>query len=75
MALVRTLQRVNLDRPFVHDEVECTCTVFQDVHGQTYIQLDTYGSKRRQIPGKKSQSLQLSPEAVKELLGIIRENF
>jgi len=75
MALVKQLQHVRLNRPFVHEEVECTCTVFEGPDGRKYIQLDTYGTKHRQIPGKKSQSLQLSPEAVKELREIIRDQF
>ncbi len=39
------------------------------------LQIDTYGSESRKIPGKVSQSIRFSPEALKQLSKIIRENF
>jgi hypothetical protein len=66
MALVRELKEVTLDRDMPHDEVECTYSVIHDNNGKQYLQIDTYGSSSRQIPGKKSQSLRLSPEAIRK---------
>jgi hypothetical protein len=40
--------------PGVHEPVDCTYTVFEDGAGQRYLQIDTYGSKQRQLRGKKA---------------------
>jgi hypothetical protein len=39
------------------------------------LQLDTFGSKERQIPGKQSQTLQLTVETARELMRILRDEF
>lgn len=67
MALVTQFEKVGMEKPRVHDEVECTYTVFSDKNGRKYIQLNTFGSKSRQIPGKQSQTIQLSESAVRAL--------
>jgi hypothetical protein len=67
MALIRKLERSSMSRNSVHDEVECTYTIFRDKTGRRYLQIDTYGSSRREFPGKKSQSVQFGPEAIGEL--------
>jgi hypothetical protein len=74
MALVKKLERLALDRPFVHAEVDCTYTVFES-DGKRYLQLDTYGSPTRKIPGKKSQSLQLGPTAITQLKDLLKAQF
>lgn len=60
-----------MDRNTVHDPVRCTFCVFQDEAGRTFLQLDTYGSDRRKLRDKKSQSLQFGPEAIKQLRGLL----
>jgi hypothetical protein len=35
------------------------------------LQIDTYGSARRKIVGKKSQSMRFLPEAIKQLKEIL----
>ena len=67
MALVRKLEKLSMLRNSEHGEVECTYTIFRDNAGQRYLQIDTYGSSRRQLNGKKSQSIQFGPEAIGEL--------
>ena len=57
MALVNELKRTTLERCSVHGSVECTYTTFVK-NGVKYLQIDTYGSKGREYPNKKSQSLQ-----------------
>jgi len=63
MAIVRKLESIQLDRDSKHSEVNCTYAVVEDDKGSKYLQIDTYGSKTRKIPGKKSQSIRFSPEA------------
>ena len=64
MAIVRKLDPIQLDRDSKHSEVDCTYSVIEDDKGNKYLQIDTYGSKTRKIPGKKSQSIRFSPEAI-----------
>ncbi|MBX3633034.1 MAG: hypothetical protein KF695_08995 [Simplicispira sp.] len=73
MALVTDLRSQPLQAVTKHAAVDCTYTVVTH-EGQKFLQLDTYGSLARQIPGKKSQSLRFSPEALQQLKQIIQEN-
>lgn len=75
MALVKKLDKITMDRNFVHDPVECTYTVFTESDGEKYLQIDTYGSKTRKLKGKKSQSIQFNVDSLRKLAEIIREIF
>jgi hypothetical protein len=75
MAIVRKLHQISLEKDSKHTEVEATYSIIED-SDEKYIQIDTYGSKNRQIEGKKSQSLRLSQEAINQLKDIIKKyNF
>ena len=43
--------------------------------GGGLLQLDTFGSKKRQVPGKPSQTLQLTVETARELMRILKDEF
>ncbi|WP_139285370.1 hypothetical protein [Acidovorax soli] len=73
MALVTELRTQPLQTVTKHSAVDCSYTVVA-IDGQKFLQLDTYGSVERAIPGKKSQSLRFSPEVVQQLKQIIQEN-
>lgn len=75
MALIRELKELMLERDVPHDEVDCTYSIIMDDQGKRYLQIDIYGSKARQMPGKKSQSVRLSPEAIQQLTRIIADRF
>ena len=68
----RDLPQPEYVRP--HTEVECGYRIFMGAAG-AILQLDTYGSDERQIPGKVSQSLQVDEYAARELLTLIRRAF
>jgi len=70
MAIVKKLERIDLDRDTKHTEVDATYAIIE-TDGQKYFQIATYGSATRKIPGKKSPSLRFSPEALKQLKSII----
>jgi len=74
MALVTKMSRITKGRNAVHGEVDCTYLIFEDA-GQTYLQLDTYGSTARSIPGKVSQSLQINEASAKQLRQLLRQAF
>ncbi|MFI5445475.1 hypothetical protein [Polaromonas sp. UC242_47] len=73
MAFVTNIKSQALQAVSKHSTVECTYTVVS-VNEKKCLQLDTYGSAERVIPGKKSQSLRFSAEALQQLKRIIQEN-
>jgi hypothetical protein len=73
MAIVRHLDPAVLDRDAPHKDVDCTYSFFTDAEGNRYLQLDTYGSKERKMPGKKSQSIRFAPEAIRQLKDILND--
>jgi hypothetical protein len=74
MAIVRNLTFQQLDVDAAHSETEWTYSLVNMPEG-TYLQIDTYGSRRRAIPGKKSQSIRFAPEAVEQLKVILSQHF
>jgi len=75
MAIFRKFEEIKLDRDSRHTEVNCTYAILKGDDGEKYLQIDTYGSKTRKIPGKKSQSIRFSPEAIMQLKGILKTHF
>lgn len=73
MAIVTEIKHQALERESRHTEVECTYDVIE-ADGKKFLQLDTYGSAQREIKGKKSQSLRLSPEAIAHLKKIFLQH-
>ena len=71
MALVKELHEQALDRKTHHTEVECTYSIIKGDDG-SFLQLDTYGSAKREMPGKKSQSIRLTTDAIAQLKKIIK---
>jgi len=64
MAIVRKFDLIQLDRDSKHTEVNSTYAIVEDDKGNKYLQIDTYGSKSRKIPGKKSQSIRFTVQRV-----------
>ncbi len=75
MAIVRELKPRVREKDAQHTDTECTYSVVTEADGTKLLQIDTYGSKHRRIPGKVSQSIRFSPGALKQLTKIIREHF
>lgn len=71
MAIIRTLEKISLERDSKHTEVDATYSIIEDSK-ERFIQIDTYGSKDRKIEGKKSQSIRLSQAAIHQLKDIIK---
>jgi len=63
------------NRHSVHKKTECTYFTFEAADGSKYLQFETDGSEDRQIPGKVSQSIQFSPEAIKQLKELLAKEF
>jgi hypothetical protein len=74
MALVSDFTHVPGERQSIHKPVACGWRIF-DEQGRRILQLDTYGSSERAIPGKGSQSLQFDRDAAEELLRLLKKAF
>ena len=74
MAVVRQLEPKELDRSATHTEVEATISLLE-VDGEKFVQIGTYGSNARKMPGKVSQSLRLSQSAFEQLKTLAESHF
>nr|WP_321510504.1 hypothetical protein [uncultured Hyphomonas sp.] len=74
MALIRKFEKKAMDRNSIHDEIEASYTSFE-FDGRAFVQIDSYGRAEREIPGKKSQSIQLDEQGAKQLYEILRSTF
>jgi hypothetical protein len=74
MATIRQIELKQLEKVTRHTEVSATVALVE-ADGEKYIQIDTYGSADREIPGKISQSLRISKEAWHELVAIAARHF
>jgi hypothetical protein len=74
LALIRLFEGRPLTPARVHDDVVCGYAAVE-VGGQRILQLETYGSDDRKIPGKVSQSLQLDEDGARELKAILERSF
>lgn len=75
MAIIRSFepgcQAVALHRT----EVDCYHQTVTASDGSIYLHLTTFGSDGREVPGKSSQSFQLSAASALELVAIIESTF
>ena len=74
MAIVRELQRRELDGSARHSEVEATIALVK-ANGEPFVQIGTSGSRDRALPGKTSQSLRLSQTAFVQLVELGNKHF
>jgi hypothetical protein len=75
MALIRRLLAAPSVVGRVHrTSVDCYWKSFE-AGGSRILQLDTFGSEDRQIPGKLSQTLQLDQEQARRLVNLINRVF
>jgi hypothetical protein len=74
MAIVTRFSKVTKDRIGHVKTAECGyCRV--DLGGTEYLLLETYGASDRQIPGKVTQSLDISRERAAELKQLLETHF
>jgi hypothetical protein len=75
VAVIRKLELKVLEKYTRHTDAEGTYSVVYDPDGTKVLQIDTYGSEGRRIPGKVSQSIRVSPEGLKQLRIILKDHF
>ena len=74
MALIRQFQRKELARNSLHEEIDASYAVFER-DGKVLVQIDSYGRKNREIPGKLSQTIQLDEQGAAQLVRILKTAF
>ena len=75
MAFISAFRRGNRDTVKLQPtEVECHYSVGRS-GGKLLLQLDTFGSKDRDNPGKQSQTLQMDEERARALIMLLRSEF
>lgn len=74
MVLIRKFEKLDLERSQLQGEVEAKYAVFER-DGRGFVQINTYGSAGRQLPGKQSQTFQLDREGADALVAILRKAF
>lgn len=76
MAIVEKLRRITLEGGTRHTKLkDCTYSIVHDQDGQNLLQIDSYGSAKRKKPGKKSQSLRFTPQALDQLRRILADEL
>jgi hypothetical protein len=74
MALVRHFTHKLRERYSLHHEIEAGYFAFEK-DGKRLLQIDTWGRKSREKPGKQSQTIQLDKDGALELYKILKSNF
>lgn len=74
MAEIESFEERPIGGSKMHDGVVCGYRWF-DIGKNRILQLETYGSTKRAIPGKVSQSLQLDEDAARALKKILERAF
>ena len=68
------IRRIDKQKNSVHTPVNATYTVFES-DNEKYLQIDTYGRDERVVPGKISQSIQLSRDDARYLVNLLVDEF
>jgi hypothetical protein len=76
MAIVTGFEKVTAKKPRLHPtEVICYWSILPDQGSGSLLRIDTVGSKDREIPGKQSQTLQLTADIARQLYQILKTEF
>jgi hypothetical protein len=74
MALITSFGEKRMDRSSIHDDIDASYTTFER-EGRRFLQIDSYGRAEREMPGKRSRSIQLDEKSARELFDILRDFF
>jgi len=75
MAYVKRLERDDRDfRSLQPTQVICKFLVAES-DGKKILQLNTYGSDDREVPGKLSQTLQFGEQSAKDLFDLLADEY
>ncbi|MFM2410411.1 MAG: hypothetical protein RL481_1239 [Pseudomonadota bacterium] len=74
MAIIRKFEQLDLKANARHTETVGGYSV-QGQDGEKFIQINTVGSTDREIPGKVSQTLRLTKEAIEQLADLAKKHL
>ena len=74
MARIEQLPKKDRQSSSRHKIAEASYSSFE-IDGEKFLQIDTYGTADREMPGKISQSLQFDKEAAMALMKLIKSEF
>jgi hypothetical protein len=74
MAIIRKFEALDLKANARHTETAGGWSI-QGQNGEKFIQINTVGSADREIPGKVSQTLRLSKDAVEQLAELAKKHL
>ncbi len=63
-----------MTRNSIHDAIDAKYAIVRN-DGRTFVQIDTFGRDTGEIPGKKSQTIQLNRDSGLQLIKILKEAF
>ena len=72
MARIDAFKEKSIERVTRHKPVSATYSIYE-LDGKKVLQIDTYGSPDRQMPGKTSQSIQLEESGIAALKKILEQ--
>lgn len=75
MAFVNKLEADERDLKGLHPTQVVGKYLIAEHDGKKLLQLNTYGSAEREIPGKLSQTVQFGEVAAKQLLAVLKKEF
>ena len=74
MALIRNFELGTMTRNSIHVPIDATYTIIR-TDDRSFVQIDTFGRDSREIPGKKSQTIQLDKNSGLQLIKILKDAF
>lgn len=74
MARITGIVKIEKVRNSIRSDSECTYSVFY-CDGDKYFQIETYGSKERQVKNQPSQNIQFNKELAAKLINILKKEF
>ena len=74
MAIIRRFEQLDLKANARHTETVGGYSV-QGQDNEKFIQINTVGSENREIPGKVSQTLRLTKEAIEQLADLAKKHL
>ena len=75
MAWIKSIEHKEGYRKVQPTQLVASVKIFTPEDGSAVVQIDTYGSEDRLVPGKTSQTLQFGRESAAQLFAILKETY
>lgn len=75
MALVTSVVRDERNFRSIHPTEVSAYYLVAELDGKKVLQINTYGSAGRDVPGKLSQTLQFNEQSAREIFAVLKKEF